>query len=93
MLGNIATKTADDLHKVKTKINNYLQRILGHCGKAATRKTGKCCGYDVVGKYKPCEACSVTKARQKNINKDWKGDSLTAGERLYADISSIKGES
>jgi hypothetical protein len=39
---------------------------------------------------KPAE---VSKARQKNINKDWKGGSITPGERLYVDISSIKGES
>jgi hypothetical protein len=46
-----------------------------------------------VGDYMTCEACSVAKARQKNINKDWKGSSITLGERLNADISSIKGES
>jgi hypothetical protein len=55
--------------------------------------TGKGFGYDVVGDYMTCEACSVAKARQKNINKDWKGSSINPGERLYADISSIKGES
>jgi hypothetical protein len=55
--------------------------------------TGKSFGYDVVGNYMTCEACSVAKARQKNINKDRKGSSITPGERLYADISSIKGES
>jgi hypothetical protein len=35
----------------------------------------------------------VSKARQKIINKDWKGGSITPRERLYVDISSIKGES
>jgi hypothetical protein len=45
-----------------------------------------------MGENKTYEACSVSKARQKNINKDWKGSSITSGERLYADISSIKGE-
>jgi transposase InsO family protein len=55
--------------------------------------TGKSFGYDVVGNYMTCEACSVAKARRKNINKDWKGSSITPGERLYVDISSIKGES
>jgi hypothetical protein len=35
----------------------------------------------------------VAKARQRNINKDWKGGSQVPGERVYLDISSIKGES
>jgi hypothetical protein len=59
----------------------------------ATRMTGKSFGYDAVGDYMTCDACSVAKARQKNINKDWKGGSITPGERLYVNISSIKGES
>ena len=74
--------------KNKIDINN-LHTILGHCGEATARMTG----YDVVGVFKPCEACSVGKARQKNIKKEWKGGSVTAGERLYVDISSIAGES
>jgi hypothetical protein len=57
------------------------------------RMTGKCYGFDVVGDYKNCEACSVAKARKKTINKDWKGVSVIAGERLCVDISSIKGGS
>jgi hypothetical protein len=93
MSGNIAT-TAAEVNKVKPKINiSNLHKCLGHCGEVATRMTGKSYGYDVGGNYKTCEACSVAKARQKNINKDWKGDSITSGERLYVDISSIKGES
>jgi hypothetical protein len=45
-----------DGNKVKSKINiNNLHRILGHCGEAATRMTGKSYGYDVVGDYKTCE--------------------------------------
>ena len=30
------------------------------------------------------------KARQKNVNKEWKGGSQIPGERVYLDISSIK---
>jgi hypothetical protein len=37
--------------------------------------------------------CAVAKARQRSINKDWKGGSQVPGERVYLDISSIKGES
>jgi hypothetical protein len=90
---NIATTAVEGI-KVKSKINiNNLHRIRGHCGEAATRMTGKSYGIDVVGKHKSCEACSVAKARQKNINRDWKGGSVITGERLYVDFSSIKGES
>jgi hypothetical protein len=35
----------------------------------------------------------VAEARQRNINKDWKGGSQVPGERVYLDISSVKGES
>ena len=45
------------------------------------------------GTFDTCEACSIGKARQKNVNKDWKVGRLTAGERLYVDISLIQGVS
>jgi hypothetical protein len=86
--------TAVEANKVKPKINiNNPHKVLDHCGEVATKMTGKRFGNDVVGDYMTCEACSVAKARQKNINKDWKGSNITPGERLYADISSIKRES
>jgi len=94
ILGNNIATTAVEANKVKPKVNiNNLYKMLGHCGEVATRMTGKSFGYDVVGNYMTCEACSVAKARQKNINKDWKGSSITPGKRRYTDISSIKGES
>jgi hypothetical protein len=65
---------------------------LGQCGEDTTRKTGKCFVYDVVGDCKTYDACSVRKARQKHINRDWKGGSVIVGESLYMYISSIKGE-
>jgi hypothetical protein len=94
ILGNNIATTVVEANKVKPKINiNNLHKIVGHFGEVATRMTGKSFGYDVVGNYMTCEASSVAKARQKNINKDWKGSSFTTGGRLYADISSVKGES
>jgi hypothetical protein len=98
ILGNNIATTAIEVNKVKPKINikisiNNLHKSLGHCGEVVTIMTGESFGYDVVGNYMTCEACSVAKARQKNIIKDWKGSSITPGERLYADISSIKVES
>jgi hypothetical protein len=72
---------------------NNLHKLLGHCGEVNARLTGKAYGYEVTGKFDVCEACSVSKARQKTINKEWKGGSSIRGERLYVDISSIKGTS
>jgi hypothetical protein len=83
ILGNNIATIAVEADKVKPmiKINN-LHKMLGYCGEVATRMTGKSFGYDVIGDYMTCEACSVAKARQKNINKDWKGNSITEDATL-----------
>jgi hypothetical protein len=47
----------------------------------------------LIGEFKSCEECAISKVRQKNVAKEWKGGSQTPGERLYIDISSIKNES
>jgi hypothetical protein len=74
--------------KPKNSINvNNLHKILGHCGEASARLTGKALGYEVIGTFDICEACSIGKAKQKNINKQWKGGSSVPGERLYVDIT------
>jgi hypothetical protein len=78
--------------KPKNSINvNNLHKILGHCGEASARLTGKALGYEVIGIFDTCEACSIGKAKQKNINRQWKGGSSVPGERLYVDIISIQG--
>jgi hypothetical protein len=43
--------------------------------------------------FKVYEDCAVAKVRQRNVNQDLKGGSQVPGERVYLDISSIKGES
>jgi hypothetical protein len=50
-------------------------------------------GFKLFGELKSCEQCAISKARQKNINKEWKGSSQIPVERLYIDISSIKNAS
>ena len=56
--------------RMKNEIDiNNLHTILGHCGEATARMTGKAHGYDVVGAFNPCEACSVGKARQRTSTK------------------------
>jgi hypothetical protein len=80
ILGCNIAATAVEGNKVKSKINiNNLHRISGNCSKTATKVTRKVYRLNVVGDYKTCEACSVAKARQKYIHKDWKGGSVIAG--------------
>jgi hypothetical protein len=59
--------------KSNSSINvNNLHKILGHCGEASARLTGKTLGYEVIGTFDTCEACSIGKAKQKtsiNIGK------------------------
>jgi hypothetical protein len=45
------------------------------------------------GDFKVCKGCAISKARQKNLSKDWKGGSQVSRERVYLDISSIRDES
>jgi hypothetical protein len=67
--------------------------MIGHCGVDRLKKNANIHGLKLKGEFKVCDACIVAKARQRNINKDWKGGSQVPGERVYLDISSIKGES
>jgi len=92
ILNDVGTLATGSGKEETVEINN-LHKILGHCGKASARLTGMALGYKVTGKFEVCEPCAVAKARQKNVNKDWKGGSNVPGERLYVDISSIKGKS
>jgi hypothetical protein len=72
---------------------NTFHEMIGHCGVDRLKRTANIHGLKLKGEFKGCEDCTVAKARQRNINKDWKGGSQVSGERVYLDISSIKGES
>jgi hypothetical protein len=71
VLGDIRATVVDPKEeKPKNSINvNNLHKILGHCGEARTRLTGKALGYEVIGTFDTGESCSIGKAKQKNINK------------------------
>jgi hypothetical protein len=56
-------------------------------------RTARIHGFKLFGEFKTCKQCAISKARQKSINKEWKGSSQIPGERLYIDISSIKNAS
>jgi hypothetical protein len=59
---------------------NKFHEIIGHCGLDRSKKTAQVHGLKLKGDFKVCEDCSVAKARQKNLNKDWKGGSQVSGE-------------
>jgi hypothetical protein len=67
VLADMSTTVVDPKkEKPKNSINvNNLHKILGHCGKASARLTGKALGYEVIGTFDTCEACSIEKAKQK----------------------------
>jgi hypothetical protein len=72
---------------------NKFHEMIGHGGVDRLKKTTNIHGSKLKGELKVDEDCALAKARQRNINKDWKGGNQVPGERVYLDISSIKGES
>jgi transposase InsO family protein len=55
--------------------------------------TIKICGFKSSSNFDTCGQCSIAKAQQKKVNKNWLGSSNLPGERLYVDISLIKERS
>jgi hypothetical protein len=72
---------------------NKFHEMIGNCGVDRLKKTSNIHGLKLKGEFKVCEDCAVAKARQRNVKKDWKDGIQVPGERVYLDISSIKGES
>jgi hypothetical protein len=72
---------------------NHLNKLFGHCGQEILNKTIKMYGFKSSGSFDTCEQCAISKARQKNVNKNWLGSSNFPGERLYVDVNSIKERS
>jgi hypothetical protein len=66
---------------------------LGNCGSDRLERTARIHGFKLFGEFKTCEQSTISKARQMNIIKEWKGSSHIPDERLYIDISSIKNAS
>jgi hypothetical protein len=72
---------------------NKFHKMLGHCGSGRSDRTAKIHGFKLIGELKKCKECAISKARQKNVNKEWKGSNQIPGERLYIDISFIENAS
>jgi hypothetical protein len=44
-----------------------------------------------MGQLDPCDHCATTNSHQSKLNKHIESCSKTSGERLFSDISSVKG--
>jgi hypothetical protein len=69
---------------------NVFHEMMSHCGVDKLQKTADIHGLKLTGMLTICENCALAKARQKNVNKEWKGSSKIPGERIYLDISSVR---
>jgi hypothetical protein len=72
---------------------NKFHEMIGHCGVNWLKKTANIHGLELKGEFKVCENCSLSKVRQRKVNQNWKVRNQISGERVYLDLSSIKGES
>jgi hypothetical protein len=72
---------------------NDLHSRLGHVSEETARKSAAFYGWKIGGRLRPCSSCGIAKAKQKSVSKELQPKSETPGERMFLDISSIKGES
>ena len=71
---------------------NKIHKILCHCGESQLKLIARTYNINVFGKLEACEACVISKAKQKRTNRVWTRSSNVPGEQLYVDIRTIKGE-
>ena len=81
------------LDKGKSVSKKTLHGLLTHVGEETSHKTADYYGWKITGVGEICDNCATAKARQKNLQKSTNKKSEIAGERLFIDISSVKGES
>ena len=70
-----------------------VHHMLGHANEDVVRRTARNLGYELKGKMIPCISCSIAKAKQKSVPKRAQSPSTVRGERLFIDISSVRGKS
>jgi hypothetical protein len=63
------------LTAIKQMNVNKLHQTIGHCGVDRLKNSANIHGLKLKGELKVCEDGAVAKARQRNVNKDWKGGS------------------
>ena len=88
----VAYNAIHDVLKRGIEINKF-HKMLRCCGSDRLEKAARIHGFKLIGEFNTCEECAVSKARQKNVKKEWKRVSQIPKERLYIDISSIKNAS
>jgi len=77
--------------RVKTTIKQAHEK-LGHGNEDMTRQAAKALGWTLTkGTLNPCEDCSISKAKQKNILKKRKDDFMQSNKScIFLDIASVK---
>jgi len=63
------TDKPNSILRKPTKDVNDLHQALGHPSEVITKLTGEAMGFNLVGEFHVCEACTIGKARQKNVPK------------------------
>ena len=71
---------------------NLMHKMLGHSSGDKTKATAKMLGLSISGKLEQCDDCARAKAKQKKIGKEQER-AKEKGERLYLDLSTVKGKS
>jgi hypothetical protein len=72
------------------KINEF-HKMWGRCG-SERLENSTIHDFRLIEECKTCEECAISKARLKNVEKEWKGASQIPREIHYIDISSVKNE-
>jgi hypothetical protein len=60
-VGAAVVNSKKETSKNTIDVNNF-HKILGHCGEARARLAGKALGYEVIGAFDTCDACSIGNA-------------------------------
>ena len=79
---------------ITTKIDiNLYHNMIGHPSQEITRSTARRYNIDVKGELKPCKHCAIGKAKQKAVPKLSTNRATVFAERIFFDLSWIKGTS
>ena len=72
---------------------NLYHRMIGHPSQEITKQTARKYSIAVKGELETCEHCAIGKAKQKSVPKFAANRALVFGERVFFDLSWIKGTS
>ena len=72
---------------------NRYHELSGHVGIETLKNTANQMNLKLSGNFMKCEDCALSKAKQKNLNKNLVPRATKKGEQFFMDISLIKYES